>query len=88
MLVAICVWEEELQIQRCGDPILFIEKTGAKRGTTFVGAKYDLETSEKRKKKKYLTIQMVKYVASDPTPPQPQQPPVITPVDNFLPPPY
>ena len=27
---------------------------------------------------------MVKYVASDPTPLQPQQPPVITPVENFL----
>ena len=27
---------------------------------------------------------MVKYVASDPTPLQPQQPPVIPPVENFL----
>ena len=29
---------------------------------------------------------MVKYVASDPTPPQPQHPPVIPPVENSLPP--
>ena len=56
-----------------------LKKMSAKRGTTSVESKYDLDTSEKRKKKKSLTLQMVKYVSFDPTPPQPQKPPVLPP---------
>ena len=86
MLTGIWVWEEDSQNQKCSDPIVFIEELGAKRGTTFFEAKYDLKTSEKSNKKKYLTLQMFKYVASDPTLPQPQQPPVNPPVEFiFLP---
>ena len=43
------------------------KKRGAKRATTFVEAKYDLELSTKRTRKVSLTIQTVK--AADPQPP-------------------
>ena len=47
----------------------FVKRAGAKRSTTYIEVEYDIETSDKKKRKMALIIQMVK--AADIQPPAP-----------------